>query len=88
MEDPVTLQFNEKSLQFTPDGKVSIIDAIGVVTDSDQPGAIWNGLQTRHPEVLTYCDHYLFSHKETIPVVDSEGWESIMVLLFNYLLSA
>ena len=81
MESPVTMHLNDKPVQFTPEGKVSIIDAIGAVTSSDQPGVIWNGLQARHPEVLAYCDHYLFSEKESVPVVDSEGWERIMVLL-------
>jgi hypothetical protein len=85
MAEPLTLHLNDKPVQFTPDGKVSIIDAIGAVANSDRPRAIWEGLQGRHPEVLAFCDHYPFSEKETVPVADSEGWERIMPLLVTYL---
>jgi hypothetical protein len=85
MEKPLTLHLDDKPLRFTPDGKVSVVDAIGATTLSNRAHAIWEGLKERHPEVLAFCDLYPFSEKETVPVADSEGWEQILPLLVTYL---
>ena len=87
MKTTVTLNLGDRSVQFTPDGKVFIFDAIKAVTNSDHPGAIWKGLQKKYPELAASCNHYAFSEGESIPVTDSEGWEKIMYKLQNYLSS-
>ncbi|OGP82539.1 MAG: hypothetical protein A2Z08_06265 [Deltaproteobacteria bacterium RBG_16_54_11] len=81
MEEPFTLHLDDKPVRFTPDGKISIIDAIGATTQSNHARAIWESLKVDHPEVLTYCEDYPFQGKPPLPVADSAGWEMIMMLL-------
>jgi hypothetical protein len=84
LEKPLTLHLDDKPLRFTPDGKVSVVDAIGATTLSHRAHAIWEGLKEKHPEILPYCEDYSFQENDLIPVVDSEGWEIIMMLLPYY----
>lgn len=76
---------DDTPVRFTPDGKVSVIDAIRVVTDSQFPSSIWETIATKHPEILSYCEDYSFKKEEPIPVVGSEGWERIWMLLPDFL---
>jgi hypothetical protein len=85
MEGPLTLLLDDKPVRFTPDGKVSVIDAIGATMDSDRARAVWETLKSDHPEVLLYCEDYPFQGNLPLPVVDSAGWEMIMMLLFCHL---
>jgi hypothetical protein len=85
MEEPFTLHLDDKPVRFTPDGKVSVIDAIEATMESDRARAIWETLKEKHPEVLAYCEDYSFPEKGLAPVVDGMGWEMIMTLLFYYL---
>jgi hypothetical protein len=82
MEEPITLHLDDIPVRFTPDGKVSIIDAIKATMQSNQARAIWETLKSDHPEVLAYCEDYPFGGKTPLPVADSAGWEMIMTLLF------
>jgi hypothetical protein len=72
-------------VRFTPDGRVSVIDAIRVVTDSRFPKSIWETIATEHPEILGYCEDYSFQKEGPIPVVSSEGWERIWMLLPEFM---
>ena len=81
MEEPFTLHMDDIPVRFTPDGKVSIIDAIKATMQSNRARAVWETLKAEHPEVLDYCDDYPFRGKAPVPVVDSAGWEKIMELL-------
>jgi hypothetical protein len=72
-------------VRFTPDGRVSVIDAIRVVTDSRFPKSIWENIRTEHPEILSYCEDYSFQKEGPIPVVGSEGWERIWMLLPEFM---
>jgi hypothetical protein len=85
MEKTFTLELDDSPVRFTPDGKVSIIDAIGATMQSNEAPAIWEALKSDHPEVLAYCEDYSFPGKGLAPVVDGMGWEMIMTLLFCYL---
>jgi hypothetical protein len=84
MEKPLMLHLDDKPLRFTPDGKVSVVDAIGATTLSNRAHAIWEGLKEKHPEILPYCEDYSFQENDLISVVNSEGWEIIMMLLPYY----
>jgi hypothetical protein len=84
MEDPLTIHLDDRAVKFTPDGRVAVFDAIGAVTGSDRPRAIWKDLRDTYPEVRAFCDHYLFSGARSVPVVDSEGWGRILPLLVTY----
>jgi hypothetical protein len=85
MAQATVFTLNNEPVRFTPEGKVSVVDAIRVVTNSNSPGAIWDSLKTEHPEVLMHCESYLFQTEGPIPVVNSEGWETIWMLLPDYL---
>lgn len=87
MEQALTVMLDNEPLRFTPDGKVSVIDAIKVASDSSRPDVLWDRLKERHPEILLHCEEYYFHKEETIPVIDSEGWGKIWVLLFDDMLS-
>ena len=86
MGQAMVFTLNNKSVRFTPDGKVSVVDAIRIVTNSNSPGAIWDTIKAEHPEVLMHCEGYSFQTEGPIAVVNSEGWETIWMLLPNYLL--
>ena len=86
MGQAMVFTLNNQSVRFTPDGKVSVVDAIRIVTNSNSPDAIWDTIKAEHPEVLMHCEDYSFQIEEPIPVVNSEGWETIWMLLPNYLL--
>jgi hypothetical protein len=85
MQEPLTVHLDEKPVRFTPDGKVSVVDAIEATMHSNRAHDIWETLKDGHPEILHYCEDYPFQEETPIPVVDSTGWEMIMTLLFCYL---
>ena len=86
MGQAMVFTLNNQSVRFTPDGKVSVVDAIRIVTNSNSPGAIWDTIKAEHPEVRMHCEDYSFQIEGPISVVNSEGWETIWMLLPNYLL--
>ena len=85
MQQTLTITLDNDSVRFTPDGKVSVVDAIKVVTGSDNPGAIWENLKTEHPDLLTYCQEHSFQSEGAVPIVGSDGWERIWMVLLDYL---
>ena len=85
MEQPLILNMDDVPLRFTPEGKVSVVDAIRAVSNSNHPHAIWEILKAEHPEVLIYCEDYYFQGKDPIPVISSKGWEGVWMLLPDYL---
>jgi hypothetical protein len=87
MEKRFTVHLDNKPVRFTPDGKVSVVDAIKATTQSNRARAIWEILKGRHPEVLDLCEDYSFQGRDPVPVVGSTGWEAIMPLLFYYAMS-
>jgi len=72
-------------LRFTPDGKVSVFDAIRAVTNSNRPYSIGESLKAEHPEILIYCEDYSFQGEDPIPVIDSGGWERVWMFLPDFL---
>lgn len=81
----VMVNLDSMPLRFTPDGKVSVIDAIRAVSDSKCPTAIWEHLKEDYPEILIYCKDYTFYKETPVPVIDSKGWEKVWMLLPDYL---
>jgi hypothetical protein len=80
----LTINFDNQPVRFTLDGKVSVIDVIKVLCDPDRPFTLWEKIKTKHPEILAYCEDYLFEKGETIPVVDGKGWEKLWMLMPFY----
>ena len=86
MEEALVIALDNETVRFTPDGRVSVIDAIRAVSNSNRPWEIWERLKTQQPEILIHCEDYSFLTGVSAPVVDSEGLEKILVLLQDYLL--
>ena len=82
----LTINFDNQPVRFTLDGKVSVIDVIKVLCNADRPFTLWEKIKTNHPEILAYCEDYLFQKGEAIPVVDGEGWERLQMVLPFYIM--
>jgi hypothetical protein len=70
MEQTIIVTLDSVPLRFTPDGKVSVIDAIRAVSSSNHPYSIWENLKAEHPEILIYCERYSFQGEEPVSGTD------------------
>ncbi len=84
MEQALTVHFDDDPVRFTPEGKVSVLDAIRALTQSCHPGHVWKSLKEEHPEILDHCENYRFQKGQWLPVMDKEGLEMLWVLLIDY----
>lgn len=85
-ESAITVNLDKEPVRFTPDGRMSVLDAIRALTLSEYPALIWEDLQKRHPEILNHCGNYLFQGEESLLIIDREGWDAMWVMLFDYVL--
>ncbi|MBN1834150.1 MAG: hypothetical protein JW896_18785 [Deltaproteobacteria bacterium] len=85
MEEVLTIMMDDDPVRFTEDGKVSVIDAIKAITNSDQPHEIWEELQRDKPELLDYCESYSEVESGDMAFINHEGWEKIWLLMIEYL---
>jgi hypothetical protein len=86
MPKKFVLSLKENSVRFTPNGEIAVIDAIKVLSESDTAEEIWKRLKDENPEILSHCKRFHFSKSKSDMVVDSQGWEQIETLLFDYIL--
>jgi hypothetical protein len=84
MEQGLVVDLGTEQVRFTPDGRVSVLDAIRMVTGSKCPGLLWENLSSKHPQALKHCEEYRFPGEDSISVVDSKGWEMILTLLAKH----
>lgn len=85
MEQALIVNIDSVPLRFTPDGKVSVVDAIRAVSNTNCADSIWGDLTTEHPGILKHCQDYSFQGESPIPVIDSKGWERVLMVLPDYL---
>ena len=85
MGQNLVVHFDGDPVRFTPDGKVSVLDAIGALVNSECPGYLWDDVQKKHPEIMRYCGSYSFQNGQSLPVVDNEGWNMLRTVLIDYL---
>lgn len=85
MEQNLIVSFDDDPVRFTPDGKVSVLDAIGTLTHSRCPGSLWDDVKKKYPEIVSHCGIYSFQKDQSLPVVDREGWEMLLTALVDYL---
>ena len=85
MEQTLIVQFDDDPVHFTPDGKVSVLDVIRALTQSEHPKRLWESLKKEHPEILDHCEDYPFQQEQTLTVMDKEGWEMLWNLLIECL---
>jgi hypothetical protein len=89
MDKYFTLKLDQEIVRFTPDGKVSVLDAIGALFDEEQPDSVWQKLKEDHPAIADLCQGYDFRPGTAgkAEVVDIEGWEIIEDKLLDYILA-
>ncbi|MFO7785516.1 MAG: hypothetical protein ACQET7_12640 [Thermodesulfobacteriota bacterium] len=83
MQENIILEKGEDPVRFTPDGKVAVVDAVKFMRDSDHWTDLWNKVVEENPGILQHCEKYSFENESKQLVVDSEGWERIILLLFE-----
>jgi hypothetical protein len=85
VEQNLVVHFDGDPVRFTPDGKVSVLDAIGALIHSDCPAYLWDDVKKKHPEIMSHCGSYSFRRGQSLPVVDNEGWNTLWIVLMDYL---
>jgi hypothetical protein len=90
MKEWVTLELEDDTVRFTPDGRIAVIDAIGALSETDCPVCVWEDLKRRHPRVADLCVNYAFLEieDEDVPVADSRSWMVIQSLLLDHLIDS
>lgn len=83
MQENIILEEGNDPIRFTPDGKVAVMDAVKALGDSDHWPVLWDKVVSENPNILQYCEKYSFENEPNQLVVDSEGWERIILLLFD-----
>ena len=86
MPKEFVLRMEENSVRFTPSGEIAVIDAIRALSESDTAEEIWQALREENPEILSHCKRFHFSKNSSVLVADSQGWDQIESLLFDYIL--
>ena len=90
MRNHYTLEFDgNEGVKFTPEGLISILDALRFLGFEEDPVGLWNQLQFHHPQLLNHCQMHVFpdrSGDKVLPVMDKEGWQKTLILLPKYLL--
>lgn len=86
MRANVILEMDGDRIRFTPDGKISVLDAISALSPFSDSGALWDWLASENPGILQYCQSYPFENEEAMLVVDSQGWDIILTALADRLL--
>jgi hypothetical protein len=85
VEQILVVHFDGEPVRFTPDGKLSVIDAIEALIHSECPGYLWDDVKRKHPEIVTHCGTYSFQKGKSLPVIDNEGWNVLSTVLMGYL---
>jgi hypothetical protein len=85
VEENLVVHFDGDPVRFTPDGKLSVLDAISALVDSECPAFLWDDVKKKHPEIMSYCGSYSFQKGQSLPVVDNEGWNRLSIVLMDYL---
>jgi hypothetical protein len=85
MEPNLVVHFDDEPVRFTPDGRVSVLDAIGALVHSGRPDCLWDDVKRKHPEITRYCASYSFQKGQSLPVIDHQGWNVLWTVLMDYL---
>ncbi len=87
MRKDLTFDLDGSTIRFTPDGKISIIDGIKALSNSEEPEVLWDRLKGSNPDIVEYCEEFTFHKGRNVPVTDSEGWDKIQLLLFEEMIA-
>jgi len=81
----LVVHFDGDPVRFTPDGKLSVLDAILALTHSECPSHLWDDVKRKHPEIMIHCEDYSFQEGQSLPVIDNEGSNALWLALMDYL---
>ncbi|GAB6145468.1 hypothetical protein [Desulfocicer niacini] len=88
MKATIDIPFDDRTVRFTVDGKMYVIDAISTLVETASAIDVWKYFKKEKPEIAQYIKyHYLLGNLK-IPITDSAGWEKIQILLLNYLIDS
>ena len=87
MNEAISIELDQDTVRFTPDGRLSIIDAIEAVCATDRGEEIWHSIRNDHPEILEHCREFPMPDETAIPVIDATGWDKMQFMLIDYLVA-
>ena len=73
MNQALILNLDNEPVRFTPNGKVSVLDAIRAVINSDHPLSVWENLKKEHPEQTLVDDDLCFTGFDAYEKVIESG---------------
>ena len=79
------LRLENDDVRFTGNGQIAIIDAIAALGSPECPACIWDNLKRKHPTLKGIFHTATIDGEVDVPVADSESWDIIQNLLFEYL---
>ena len=80
------MQINDDTVRFTPDGEISVADAIQVLSGRNDSRTVLETITNENPEILDQCKPYAFKGEDSILVADLAVWNKIVPLLAEHLL--
>ncbi len=87
MDTLFNLKMDNEIVRFTPDGRISIVDAIRTLSGQDDSVALLDSIAATKPEILKHCEAYPSDQEEDLFVADTTAWDEIVMLLADHLLS-
>ena len=86
MKSNLKLKLDDDTVRFTPEGRIFLIDVIGMLVDTPSATDFWRDLKARKPEIEAHIEYQRMSGEQMVPTTDSSGWDSVNTLLFDYLI--
>jgi hypothetical protein len=88
VDDYVTIEMEGDVVRFTPHGRIAVIDAIGALCEAESPRAVWEDLKRSRPRIEAFCEEYVFSDGDPVPVADAETWTTIEMMLLDHIVDS
>jgi hypothetical protein len=85
MERCTVFEIDSIKVLFTPEGKISVIDAIQALAKSRDSHKLWKTIYERNPSILNHCEVYDSKYEKPFLAADIEGWDKISGYLFEEL---
>jgi len=87
MEGLFSLEINDDRVRFTPDGRISIADAIAALSGHNDSETVLESITNENPEIFEQCKPYALKGEDGILVADLSVWDKIVPLLAEHLLN-
>ena len=88
MKPTVDIALDDRTVRFTADGKMYVLDAISALVETSPAIDIWKDFKKENPEIAQHIKYHSLPGNQKVPITDSAGWEEIQTLLFNYLIDS